>query len=205
VGDFGVAAEVSPDPPAPIQRNEANRLMPRPIHRFRSFTLVEEKDEFKGDLIPEGYPFYVGGFVMEQTFNFPGKKADKQYDLVFPEAEAVVIHVELNGEALPPIAWSPWQTDITEALREGENQLKITLVNSLRNLLGPHHHRDGELIRVSPASFTGKSTWTGGGPGDMDWYDVRLTREPRIWRDDYHCIPFGFLSEPEIVSRDVQE
>ena len=116
-----------------------------------------------------------------------------------------MIHVELNGEVLAPIAWSPWRTDITEALREGENQLKITLVNSLRNLLGPHHHRDGELIQVGPASFTGKTTWTGGGPGDMDWYDVRLTREPRIWRDDYHCIPFGFLSDPKIVSRDLQE
>ncbi|MCP4314435.1 MAG: hypothetical protein GY790_24535 [Bacteroidetes bacterium] len=201
VGDFGVAAEVSPDPPAATQRNTMDILIPRPIHRFRSFTMVEEQTEFKGDLAPEGYPFYAGGFLLEQTFNFPGKIADKQYDLVFPEAEAVVIHVELNGKVLPPLAWSPWQVDITEALQEGDNNLRITLVSSLRNLLGPHHHRDGELIRVGPASFTGKPTWTGGGPGDEEWYDVRLSREPLIWRDDYHCIPFGFLSEPKIVSR----
>jgi len=205
VGDFAVEPDLSPSPPAPTQRNNSGRLLPKPIHRFRSFALVEETSEFSGDLVPEGYPFYAGGFIMEQTFSFPGKTAGQQYDLVFPDAEAVVIHVELNGELLPAIAWSPWQTNITEALREGENQLKITLVNSLRNLLGPHHHRDGELHHVGPASFTGKTTWTGGGPGDMDWYDVRLTREPRIWRDDYYCIPFGLLSEPAIVSRDAEE
>jgi hypothetical protein len=205
VGDFGVAAEISPDPPAATQRNTRNMLMPKPIHRFRSFTMVKEKTEFTGDLAPEGYPFYAGGFLLEQSFNFPGNTAGSSYDLVFPEAEAIVIHVELNGTVLPPVAWSPWRVDITEALQEGDNQLKITLVNSLRNLLGPHHHRDGELIRVGPASFTGKTTWTGGGPGDEDWYDVRLTRERRIWRDDYHCIPFGLLGDPAIVSRNVAE
>jgi len=205
VGDFGVAAEVSPEPPAPTQRNTRNQLMPKSIHRFRNFMIVEEKTEFSGDLAQEGYPFYTGGFVLEQTFNFNGKTGQRRYDLVFPVSEAIVIHAELNGKTLSPIAWSPWRVDITEALQEGENRLKITLVNSLRNLLGPHHHRDGELIGVGPASFTGRTTWTGGGPGDMDWYDVRLTREPSIWRDDYHCIPFGLLSEPEIVSRDAQE
>jgi hypothetical protein len=201
VGDFGVAAEISPEPPAPTQRNTEGQLMERPIHRFRSFAISEEKSDFKGDLAQEGYPFYTGGFVLEKNFSFPGKTTDTRYDLVFPEVEAVVIHVELNSRVLPPLAWSPWRVDITEALQEGDNQLKITLVNSLRNLLGPHHHRDGELIRVGPASFTGLTTWTGGGPGDEDWYDVRLSREPRIWRDDYHCIPFGLLTYPVIVSR----
>jgi hypothetical protein len=201
VGDFRVAAEHSQEPPEPTQRNTWDQLQPRPIHRFRSFTISEEKGEFKGDLAQEGYPFYAGRFVLEKNFSFRGRTTDTRYDLVFPEVEAVVIHVELNSRVLPPLAWSPWRVDITEALQEGDNQLKITLVNSLRNLLGPHHHRDGELIRVGPASFTGLTTWTGGGAGDEDWYDVRLSREPRIWRDDYHCIPFGLLTYPVIVSR----
>jgi len=88
--------------------------------------------------------------------------------------------------------------DITGALREGENALKITLVNSLRNLLGPHHHAGGELTEVGPVSFTGGSGWPSNTGGERDWFDLRPGREPKFWRDDYHCIPFGFLSPPVI-------
>ncbi len=200
VGDFGVAAERAPEPPAPTQRNSQGLLPPRPVHRFRRFAITAEKTEFAGDLVPEGYPFYAGGFVLEKSFSFPAREEDRRYDLAFPNAEAVVIRVELNGQVLSPVSWSPWHVDVTAALQAGENTLRITLVNSLRNLLGPHHHRDGELTSVGPASFTGCSTWTGGGPGDDDWYDVRRSREPRIWRDDYHCIPFGLLTSPAIVT-----
>jgi hypothetical protein len=88
--------------------------------------------------------------------------------------------------------------DIAGALREGENALKITLVNSLRNLLGPHHHADGELTEVGPVSFAGGSGWPSNTGGESDWFDLRPGREPKFWRDDYHCIPFGFLSPPVI-------
>ena len=52
--------------------------------------------------------------------------------------------------------------------------MSITLINSLRNLLGPHHNAEGELIALSPESFTGVSTWTTGRKGEDDWYERRL-------------------------------
>jgi hypothetical protein len=82
--------------------------------------------------------------------------------------------------------------DITRAVKPGRNRLKLTLTNSLRNLLGPHHHRDGELIRTSPGSFSG---------GEPNWFDLRLAGTPKIWRDDYHLIAFGFLEPPVVVVR----
>jgi hypothetical protein len=96
------------------------------------------------------------------------------------------------------LVYSPWETEISEALREGENQVEITLINSLRNLLGPHHHSGGELNAVGPSSFTGNPQWPNTG-GENDWYDLRLKGNSTLWRDDYCLVPFGLL-EPPIIT-----
>ena len=41
----------------------------------------------------------------------------------------------------------------TPYLHAGANTLELTLVNNLRNLLGPHHHVGGELYAVAPPAF----------------------------------------------------
>ena len=113
----------------------------------------------------------------------------------------LVLQAQINGHELPALAWSPWEIDITEVIHAGANELTLTRVNSLRNLLGPHHHCDGELTRVSPDSFTGRATWTSARRGDDEWYDVRRVREPLIWRDDYHVIAFGLAGAVTIVEK----
>jgi len=200
VGDFAVHAEASPEP-AKSERNDRGELPKRPVHRFRSFRIGTEKGAFEGDLAPQGYPFYAGAFELERTFTAPAPAAGARHVLTFPEMEAIVAVVELNGKRLPPAVWSPWEVDVTEALREGTNTLKVTLVNSMRNLLGPHHHALGELTSVGPVSFTGGVGWPTNADGEEDWYDVRLSREPKLWRDDTHCIPFGFLRPPVLEQR----
>jgi len=200
IGNFAVEGTLS-DKPANSARNERGDLPFRPVRRFKSFRLAKEKDSFNGDLCLEGYPFYAGAFELERSFEIKGLAKGARHFLSFPETEAVVVCVELNGKKLPPVAWSPWEAELTGAIKEGENVIKLSFANSLRNLLGPHHHKDGELTKVGPKSFDGSNTWTGGGPGDDDWYDVRLAKEPRIWRDDYHNIPFGLLAAPAIEER----
>ena len=81
--------------------------------------------------------------------------------------------------------------------------MTVTLINSLRNLLGPHHNAEGELIALSPESFTGKSTWTTTRTGETDWYERRLkgADSTNIWRDDYCMIPFGLLEDAVIIER----
>lgn len=200
IGDFGVRADVSAVPARSI-RNDRGDLPMRPVHRFSSFTVTGENANVSGDLAVSGYPFYAGAFEQKKDFTLPEKKAGKRYVLVFPDAEAVVIRASVNGTALPPAAWSPWEIDITDAVRPGENTLTLTLVNSLRNLLGPHHHIGGELIAVGPVSFTGRGGWPSLPEGDNDWYDVRKNGTPKIWTDDYHHIPFGLLTPPRIEVR----
>ena len=202
-GDFGVKAVESKLPEEPSQHNVRGFLIPKPIHRYASFILTDEKKTFTGDLVPQGYPFYNGGFVIEKSFDIGNVDKNGRYLLKFPLAEAIVIKVNLNGKDLPPVAWSPWEVDITDALVNGNNTINITLINSLRNLLGPHHNAEGELISLSPDSFVGTSTWTTRRQGETDWYERRLKGpgNTNIWRDDYCVVPFGLLEDPVIVER----
>lgn len=202
VGEFGVAADRADEPPAETERNKRGYLPPMPVHRFKGFRIVGEADRFEGDLTPQGYPFFAGAFELRKSFDAPAKQPGKRYLLLFGQTETQVICAELNGKPLPPLTWQPMEIDITDALQAGANELKLTVLNAMRNLLGPHHHRDGELVGCGPGSFTGRATWTGGGPGDNDWFDLRRDGKPtKIWRDDYHHIPFGLLEPPKIIVR----
>jgi hypothetical protein len=202
-GDFGVSANISKRPAEPSQHNVRGFLVPKPVHHFESFAITDEKKIFTGDLVPQGYPFYNGSFVLEKSFDISSVEKNKKYVLKFPLSEAIVLKVNLNGKELPPVAWSPWEVDITDALITGQNMISITLINSLRNLLGPHHNAEGELVSLSPDSFIGRSTWTTRRQGENDWYERRLMGpdSTNIWRDDYCVIPFGLLENAVIVER----
>ena len=49
--------------------------------------------------------------------------------------------------------FSYYSADLSDYLVVGENTVELTLVNNLRNLLGPHHNVGGELYSVAPAHF----------------------------------------------------
>ena len=198
IGDFGVAVSPSSNPIMESQKYREKTLVEKPVHTIGSFAIVNEGKTFENDLVAKGYPFYAGAFVINNTFKIGNFSNDKKYHLSFPAFEAIVIKVKINGKEFAPIIYSPWETDISEALKEGDNQVEITLINSLRNLLGPHHHSGGELNAVGPSSFTGNPGWPNTG-GESDWYNLRLKGKPSIWRDDYCLVPFGLL-EPPVIS-----
>lgn len=200
IGDFAVTVHQVTDTNA-SQRNAAGTFQQRPVHQVQSFSIGAEKEQFSGEVSIEGYPFYTGAFEMKQTFNLPEFNKNSSYFLELPNCEAIVSVIELNGMVIDTLCWSPFKTDITKALNAGKNELKITMINSLRNLLGPHHNKQGELIRVGPNNFVG----TGGFPdknGDKYWYDLRKTaKELKTWTDAYNIIPFGLLEPVKVSER----
>ena len=185
------------------QRNRTGFMPKRPVYVFNDFALDKENTTVKGNLTLEGYPFYAGGFELSQTLKIKQKEAGVSYALRLPAHEAIVTIIELNGKPYKPLTCAPYIIDVTEALREGDNNLKITVTNSLRNLLGPHHHVWGEMTRVGPKTFSGVGGFPNG-RGNADWYDLRLTNRPlNSWRDHYYNIPFGLLKPVELcVSED---
>ena len=199
-GEFGVTAVFSSKMADKSQRDSDGWLTKHGMNRFSGFGIVSEKTEFVGDLTTRGYPFYAGRFELTNSFDMIDLNKNKKYFLSFSDIQAIVIEVELNGKKLPAMAWSPWEIDVTGCIKKGKNEIEITLVNSLRNLLGPHHHKDGELTWESGASFAGQSVW-GGSPDKEPWYDCRLKKTPYYWRDDYYHVPFGLMKEPVVIAR----
>jgi hypothetical protein len=199
VGDFAVRAEPADRPLADSHRNQEGVLPPKPVNSFKRFVMVRETDTFAGDLAPQGYPFYAGEFRLERTFEVGALAPCLRYLLTFPRFEAVVVNVTVNGQPCAPLFASPWEVDVTAALRPGVNTVCVALTNSLRNLLGPHHHKGGELTGVGPASFLCNQDWPNPEPGEADWYDARLDGQAKLWRDDYYMIPFGLLQAPVLV------
>ncbi|WP_167607160.1 glycosyl hydrolase [Maribellus sediminis] len=182
------------------QRNGTGDFQERPVYSFTSFSIGKEKDSFSGELTKSGYPFYAGAFELSQNVNIDPLEPNKNYFLELPNCEAIASVVKINGQAVDSLVWSPFKTDITEYLVEGENRVSLVLVNSLRNLLGPHHHKEGELVKVGPNSFTGAGGFPDG-RGKKDWYDIRKTYgDNPIWTDQYYNIPFGLIESAKITS-----
>jgi len=200
-GDFAVEAVASPDPLTGSQKNSSGLYVGKPLHSMSRFIITGEKDRFEADLVKQGYPFYAGTFTLKNTFTIEKRPESniKRYFISFPSFEAIVVKVRINDNEFAPLLYSPWETEITSAVREGDNQVEVELVSSLRNLLGPHHHTGGELNGVGPVSFTGNPGWPSNTGGESDWYDIRLKGKPVFWSDDYYLIPFGFL-EPPVIS-----
>ncbi|MBE6301337.1 MAG: hypothetical protein E7085_05710 [Parabacteroides distasonis] len=202
VGDFAIKGRLAKEQPTDTWRNQEKTLAPKLMptrFQYSSFTLSDENKEVKGDLIRQGYPFYAGSMDLSQVFHL--ERVDKQawkYILSFKDLETILVGVTLNGKKLPTLFSAPWECDITEALVVGENKLTVTLTNSLRNLMGPHHHVGGEFTQVGSSVFKGNQGWPNLIPGDKDWYDARIRGNAKLWRDDYYCIPFGLLKAPMI-------
>ncbi len=133
------------------------------------FVITEEPGAVRcEDLVHQGYPFFAGTVSLAQEFELSG--GFKRVVLEFEGLSCIVAEVLVNGELAGHVFLRPHAIDITERVREGRNELEVRLVTSLRNLLGPHHHRAGELFSVGPGSFMDEANWT----------------------DKYHFVPLGF-------------
>jgi hypothetical protein len=144
---------------------------------MRSFIIAtEDTRTLGGDLVVQGYPFFAGTLSLTKTFDI-GLNEESAAKLVFDSPQFIVGDVWVNGENAGQAIWNPYEVEIGSFLRDGENTVRVDIVHSLRNLLGPHHHRNGELRGVGPDSFS----------------------DARNWTDVYQFVPFGFASVRIVV------
>ena len=83
-----------------------------------------------------------------------------------------------NGQKAGVAAWAPWEVDITEFLKTGENQLELKLYSHRRNSHGPLYQNDPHPKGTSPNSF-------------MEY------------NDRYALVSCGLRSAPQIAVRSV--
>jgi len=166
-GSFGVRAE-----------DEISYGERKSIFAGRRFTLTEMPKTVDISKITEsGFWFFSG--AMELTGNISlNKKENTKYVLSLKKLNAPAAMLEVNGEKAAVLMFAPFNADITEYLKNGGNEVKITLLSGNRNLLGPHHKPQGEIYNVGPSTFTDKHGWAD-------------DRTKPVWTDNYSFVRFG--------------
>lgn len=144
--------------------------------RYRGEMIVSSPIEkvLINNIEKQGFPFFSGKMVLSKKIICE----KKPYILKFSKKFANVVSVKVNGKEVCDILWKPYEADISDYIVVGENEIEITLINSLRNLLGPHHLESGESHNVTPASFFKDDTLWG------DWHKEN-------WNEGYCFVKFG--------------
>jgi alpha-L-rhamnosidase len=82
----------------------------------------------------QGYPHFSGRAIYRKTFELPESFA-RQHIFLEPEMEDDVLEVIVNGQSAGVRLWNPYQLEITNFLKSGENRLELRVANTLVNLL----------------------------------------------------------------------
>jgi len=100
----------------------------------------------------QGHPFHGGGVSYTRKFNVA--QTSNRIFVKLPNWLGSVAKVFVNGEMAGHVAYQPWTCDVTPHVVPGENTVRVLVVGTLKNTLGPHHH--GNLLGIAgPGHFQG--------------------------------------------------
>jgi hypothetical protein len=85
----------------------------------------------------QGMPFYAAGVAYRQSFAID--KIDGRYKVCVPSWYGSVAKVVVNDKLCGRLVSQPWEVDVTDAVRSGENAVEVIVIGTLKNTLGPHH------------------------------------------------------------------
>lgn len=121
------------------------------------FTLVSQPSVIPSrDVVRGGFPFYGGELETEFVYVYgAGKPVHLKLDGRFATAD-----VSVNGKFAGTMMFDR-VLDLSAYLNDGENRIEITLCNSMRNTMGPHHRNDPEPYAVGPTTFSFEKEWNG--------------------------------------------
>jgi hypothetical protein len=86
----------------------------------------------------QGLPFYSWGISYSKEFNIA--KPEGKYLIALGKWNGTIAEVTVNGQNATVIAFPPYQSDITALMKPGVNKIEVSVIGSLKNLLGPHHN-----------------------------------------------------------------
>ena len=156
IGDFSVNTN-----------GEFKQLDKNAVRYKGSFEIDKAKEEIElSNIEQQGFPFFSGRMTVKKIFNLD----DANYGIFFNKKGVNAVNVRVNGIDCGSIMWGHLMCDLSEYFKIGENTVELTLVNNLRNMLGPHHLMEGESWRVCPTDFYKHgNVWTN--MKDKPWND----------------------------------
>ena len=138
-----------------------------------TFTLTAQPEVVPAEnIVRGGFPFYSGKIKTAFAYTYAsGKPTVLRLNGRFAVAEITV-----NGEKAGIMLFTR-ELDLSAYLKEGDNEIGVTLANSMRNTMGPHHRHDPESYSVGPGTFSFEKEWRG--------------RECRGYVDRYAFMKYG--------------
>ena len=122
-----------------------------------------------------GMPFY--GHEVAYKKQFEGRK-DQSYVVKLSDWQGTAALVKLNGKRVGYIHYPPYQLEVHEGVRDGQNELEVIVVGSLKNTLGPHHGNPRPGM-VSPWHWRNAKVYPAGKA--YDTYEYGLMADFEVW------------------------
>jgi len=141
----------------------------------KDFSLSKRKDmpSVTDELYKHGYPFFKGELTLKGNIF----KAENGRTAIKLCGRFMTAKVSVNGKER--LFTLDDKGDITNLLKNGENEITVTVRSSMRNIFGPHHYKPvSEPMSVSPYHFEFRGGWIGG-------------KTPVDYTDEYNFVPFG--------------
>ncbi len=163
VGDFSVESELLEE-----LENDALRVS----HKF-TLNALRKSIELKR-IEKQGFPFFSGKLFVKKIISLN----NDNYYISFPQKSGVnVVEVLVNGNYVGTLLYKYSKLNLSGFLKNGENEIQLIIVNSLRNLFGPHHLQLGESHMIRP----------------LDFYKEKCVflDKPKDWNDDYCIVRFS--------------
>lgn len=125
------------------------------------FVLDAKKTELR-DFITDGYATFAGEITLESEIDCPESGCLLEIGGRWQTAE-----IEINGKRKTLLFDTA--ADISDMAHAGKNTVRVTLITSLRNLMGPHHYapQDEPSDFVSPNTFDFAHNWKDGASPDF--------------------------------------
>ena len=116
------------------------------------FVISDYADLTFAELTSQGNWFYRGNYLLETEIAL----SRGEYSLCFTNFEFTLADVYINNVLAGAIFKEPFELDIKNYIKEGNNTIKIILYGSNRNALGPHHHKMKNPHFVGDGTFKGE-------------------------------------------------
>ena len=145
-GDFGVHTLAECEELA-LDAYRVKELMLSGSHSFALTRAPERVDIARLD--SSGYPQFSGKLVLKKRFDLE----NTHYRVKLKGNGINAIRISVNGKDLGVRMFAPYDVDISDALRVGENEIVLTILNNLRNMQGPTHLKVGECTEVGRNRF----------------------------------------------------
>ena len=111
----------------------------------QGFEISEGAIEKMGSWRELGLPFYSQKVAYSQKYDVK-KTAENKFNVKLENWNGSIAEIWVNGQESGVIAWQPNELDVTSLIKEGENEITVKVIGSLKNTFGFFYNKNDNWI-----------------------------------------------------------